>query len=416
MKKIALGALLAGLLVACGGSKNNNNNTADAAVIVTTDTPPAGSCDPIAQNCPTATDKCTWVRTVASQADQRGTLACVPAGAKKVDEACTYGAAGTSTGYDDCLKGLICLANSRADKATGKCSTICDTSALEGATGACPANYACGKYSKFFQNSGDPANTTGLCDPSCDPLTQERDIDKGTPAGAHCGGPLDANGDATKTCLGLPSSDQTPSSFTCGSVLDPTKTAGAIAYDATSGGVFLNSCAAGYIPLLYRDTAAAKAQDEMLVVCVAYCEPVPTSLESHPNPGGTVAHSCQKAGHTATNECQYWWTFENHDDTMPPTTPITKWTNGLGFCQDYTKYTYDGTKLPMPKSANEPHPSCTQLSHTGHTFDTTTTDDIFWGCGPLPTAFTAGPVHHANPALRPLLTASQMQGLMKSAD
>jgi hypothetical protein len=103
---------------------------------------------------------------------------------------------------------------------------------------------------------------------------------------------------------------------------------------------------------------------------------------------------------------------------MPPTTPVTKWTDGLGYCRDYTKYTYDGTTLTPPRKADEGYPSCTTLSSTMMTFDTSQTvpDNIFWGCGPMPTAFTGKVPVKVNQELRPLLTNAQMKAFMKSVD
>jgi hypothetical protein len=413
MRNIAFGALLAGLLIACGGKSNNNKpdtviNTTDASG--TPDTPTA-VCNPVAQTGCNTGEKCTWIRIQASATTQIGQLGCVPDGTVAKNGACAWGAAGAATGYDNCVKGNICLASSRTDKATGVCLGICDTTAAAGAAGACETGYACGRYVNFFQNAGDPSTTTGLCDPTCNPLAQTRDYDNA----AHCGGPLDANNKPTKACIGLPSSDATPSEFTCGNVLDPTKVGDTFAYDTNLGGVFLNSCAAGYIPLLYQNTAAAKAMDEMKVICVAYCQPAPTSSTAKTMAGGTSPYTCAAAGTGGTHECRYWWFLEDS------TTPVSQWSNGLGYCFDYTNYQYDGTMLHPPRTATENDPSCTTLSDTAKTFDAgtggsqTVPDNIFWGCGLAPTQFTKSekPAHAPSP-FRPLLPANAMKDIVGS--
>ncbi|HTJ44676.1 MAG TPA: hypothetical protein VL463_21370 [Kofleriaceae bacterium] len=420
MRKLAFGALLAGLLVACGSKSNSHpdvqiNPNIDAGF----DAPMAQVCNPVAQSGCDAGEKCSWVRIQATATTQIGQLGCVPDGSVAVNGSCTWGAAGAATGYDNCVKGNICLASSRTDKATGVCLGICDTTAAAGAAGACATNYACGRYVNFFQNAGDPATTTGLCDPTCDPLTQKRDFDAGSASGDHCGGPLDANQKPTKTCIGFPSSDANPSDFTCGNVLDATKTAGTYAYDTTLGGVFANSCAAGSIPLLYDNTASAQAQDEMKILCVAYCKPADTSTAATTQAGGISPNTCAAAGTGGSHQCLYWWGLE-YDSSGNPT-PKNKWSDTLGYCFDYTNYTYDGTSLHPPRTATEPHPDCTKLSNTAKTFDDPTMggqqtdpDNVFWGCGPDPNPFTkTGKGAHAPQVFRPLVSADQM---MKSAD
>jgi hypothetical protein len=420
MRNIAIGALLAGLLVACGKSSSHP----DGPIIMTDDAPAAG-CDPVAQTGCETGQKCTWVRLQANTTTQTGIKACVPDGSVALNGDCKWGAAGASTGYDNCQKGLICLGSSRTDQATGSCLAICDQSALAGAAGACQTNYACGGYVNFFYNSGETPSNVGLCDPTCNPLTQQRDYDKAD----HCGGPLDANNQPTLGCIGLPSSDATPSNFTCGHVLDPAKTGDVSAYDTNLGGVFLNSCAAGYIPLLYDNTKDALAKDETKVICVAYCQPAPTSTSATTMAGGAGKYTCAAAGTGGNHECRYWWFLED------ATTPVSNWSNDVGYCYDYTQYTFDGSMLHPPQGCTTDNtgkttctrvadPSCTKLSDTLMTFDAksaggtqTIPDNLFWGCAPEPTMFTGGPrPAHAPSVLRPFISNDQVNHIVKSWD
>jgi hypothetical protein len=404
--------MLVGLLVACGSKKSGGP---DANVMLIDATPDGGSgaCDPVAQTGCTTGQKCTWVRIAASTSSQVGTLQCVQDGTVALNGACAYGPAGASTGFDNCQKGLICLANSRADSATGICNTICDTTAAAGATGACPTNYACGKYVNFFSNTGDPANNIGLCDPTCDPLAQTRDYD----TAAHCGGTLDTNNQPVKECNGGPGGGGQPSQFTCSSVLDPTKTGDSFAYDATLGGVFLNSCAAGFIPLYWDNTADVGM--DMKVICMGFCQPADTSLESHPNPGGVTPYTCAAKGTGGTHECKYWWSFEFDQSGNPA--KYTKWSNGLGICWDYTKYTYDGSMYHPPTSATTPEPACATLSSTKSTINAmsaggtqTDSDAMFFACMAEPPAFTAHTTAHAKMPMRPLLGDRQVKDVVDS--
>ena len=409
MRKIVLGALL-GFLAACG---SKSSNTKPDTIVVIPDSPTSGVCDPVAQTGCATGEKCTWVRVAASTSSQIGQLACVQDGTVDVNGACTYGAAGMATGFDNCKKGLICLASSRTDMAAGTCATICDVTAASGAAGACATNYACGLYYHYFQNTGDPQTNTGLCDPTCHPLTQKRDYDQA----ADCGAPRDASGNPTKACNGLPAGAGAASHFTCSSVLDPTKKSDAIAYDSSIGGVALNECAAGYIPLLYDSTTAAIAQDQMHVICVAYCQPSETDSANKANANGDPAHTCAAAGATGpAHECRYWWFLEG--DTSGAAT-MSEFSNGLGYCYNFANYYYDDTKL-HPPGTNTMHtdPSCTTLSASAMTFDAgtggtqTVPDNLFWGCAPEPTMFTGAKGQrfaHAPSPFRPLLNAPQIK-------
>jgi hypothetical protein len=411
MRKIVLGALL-GFLAACGSKSNTSHPD---TIVVIPDAPAPGVCNPIMQSGCDTGQKCTWVRVAASTSSQIGQLGCVPDGTVDVNGACTYGAAGAQTGYDTCKKGLICLASSRTDMAAGTCATICDTTAAAGATGACATNYACGLYYHYFENTGDPAQTVGLCDPTCHPLTQKRDYDSTSASGDHCGAPLDAGGNPTKACNGLPAGAGVASHFTCSSVLDPTKKSDAIAYDASIGGVALNACAAGYIPLLYDNSTDAAAQDQMKVICVAFCQPAETDSANKAMAGGATPYTCAAAGAAAPHECRYWWFLEG--DTSGAAT-MSEFSNGLGYCFNYTNYSFDGSKLHPPQANPTGQPSCTTQSSTAKTWDAgtggaqTIPDNLYWGCAPEPTMFTGGKntrIQHAPSVFRPLLSAEQLK-------
>lgn len=415
MKKIALGALLAGLLVACGGDKKSNP---DVLIVTNPDAPSSTTCNLFTQTGCATGEKCTWIRIAASTTQQLGKIGCSPSATSTVAVGgdCKWGAAGDTTGFDNCMPGSLCLASSETDQATGKCEAICDPSTIpgSGATGACATNYACGFWSNFFENPGDTgAPAAGLCDPSCDPLTQKRDTD----GAANCGGGLDANQQPKDGCYGgWFGTNNVPSQFTCSGNRNPTNTADVIAYETARGTYYLNSCAAGYVPLYVTDSAH---RDAMHVMCTAFCEPVATSKESHPSPAGTknnadwVGGDCISAGHTAPVECHFWWP-EEFDPTTGAVGSMSKWSNGLGSCEEYTRYVYDATAYfkngannpytGAPATTMDPVPSCTVLSSTAFLFDTNTADNVndamFWGCQPEPTAFAGKQLHWKRPEIR----------------
>jgi hypothetical protein len=329
-------ALLIGTLAGCSGG---GGSTPEPAVVLT-------SCDPVAQTGCSAGKKCTWIR-ISTSGTPTGALACTPAGAVDVGAACQYGVDGATTGYDDCRGGQVCLA-SETSAASGTCERICDSSNVLSCTPA--SQWACVGYSNFFAN-GAGMPVAGLCDSQCDPVTQVRLSD----GAAACGSPNPAA--PTRGCYGTPGSSTYPTVFTCTAAGPSNMTERTV----IAGTVYVNSCAPGYLPLMVQSTGS------MSVICSAVCDPAATTLQSHLDPGGLSPYSCQDAGGGATEECRYWWWLED------PAAPVTAWSNGIGFCIDYTQYTY-GTMPPTT------YPSCTALSSTAFDFSTTVNDATYWGC------------------------------------
>jgi hypothetical protein len=190
-----------------------------------------------------------------------------------------------------------------------------------------------------------------MCDAQCDPLTQVRLTDNAV----ACGSPNPAT--PTLGCYGMPSSTSAqPSVFTCAPAGPSNMTS-----DVVISTPFVNGCAPGYLPLFYSATGSTS------VICTALCQPADTTLESHATPGGTSPFSCADKGAGGTHECRYWWWLED------PTAATTRWSNGLGFCLDYTRYTYPqgGSTLTFP--------SCTTQS--GIVVPPATTSAASdWGC------------------------------------
>ena len=276
-------------------------------------------------------------------------MACTPTGSVDVGGACHYGADGATTGYDDCRSGLVCQTSAATSGASGTCAAICDISS---ATSCTPSStWTCSAYAGYFQAAGG-SPTAGMCESQCNPLTQVRLSD----GAAACGSPDLAN--PTRGCYGAPAGIAgRPSVFTCARAGPSNMTS-----DVVVTTPYLNSCAPGFIPLL---TAGSGSTD---AICVALCRPADTTLESHPTPGGQSPYSCADKGAGGSHECRYWWGMEADGAST------SAWSNGLGYCMDYTKYTYSlgGPALTFP--------SCTTLSGTGHLFDPTFTDAAYWAC------------------------------------
>jgi hypothetical protein len=300
----------------------------------------ASDCNPVAQTGCGADQRCTWITT----SDTTGHAACLADGTVAVGGACTQGPDGETTGFDNCKRGLTCVDYT--------CESICKAS-----PDSCGFGYACIVYSSG--PFATPERTYGFCEASCNPLTQVRSSD-GAPA---CGSPVPSN--PTIGCYGFALGP-----FTCQKVLYGYRVADVIA-GADPKAPYVNGCAAGFLPIL-------KAPNGVNVVCAAMCQPAPTSIGTIANAGGLVGsgRTCVDEGAAGMHECRYLWFLQDPNAPGFPTT----YGNTLGFCLDYTKYTYKDASSNLDTVL----PSCTTLDSTKHTYSSTATDDVFWGCGPIP--------------------------------
>jgi hypothetical protein len=100
----------------------------------------ASSCNPVAQSGCNATEKCTWVLGRPGTCDHLG---CRPPGVARLGEPCVWGAGG----FDDCVKGAVCLA--------GRCAAICELAVSIG----CAEGLRCQASDEVF------AGYVGVCQP-----------------------------------------------------------------------------------------------------------------------------------------------------------------------------------------------------------------------------------------------------------
>src|SRR5262245_58417573 len=163
MKKLALGALLIGLVAACGGG-DGKVKLVDASGVDAQEV-----CSPLMQTGCAADQKCAWNRD-QNTPTPLGHLACVANGTVAIDGKCKYGMPGPA-GFSDCVKGSECV--------NGVCKAICDNN---GGAPKCDENHACSQYDGLFEMSD--VTVAGVCDAKCDPRTQA--LLAGSPAAA-CG-------------------------------------------------------------------------------------------------------------------------------------------------------------------------------------------------------------------------------------
>ncbi len=362
MKKLALGALIAAF-AACGGGSatpkdtGGGDDTGSGAI----DAPPACSvfADAGAQGCATG-EKCTWIIDDATA--DTGHLGCATAGGAAIGAKCTFSNADHS-GFDSCATGGFCIG--------GICEQICDNT---GTAKTCDSAHSCGTYEGVF---GPPGGTdiAGVCDPTCDPLTQSAGSAiacggalacEGSGSGCGSNGPslgcYASFGQGTGTCANTPESRGTAAT------LDdkPCTHAGGCAN--ASEQAFLNGCGPGYVPF-FRDQPGSTTVD-----CDGLCAPKdadnvtlaevgdPTALGKLPqDPAPVVGHStCQvnKKALKAAEECSYSWPFLVGTDGTLPDSPFN---DGLGICFDYGKFKYDPTQNGSGSANPIPEVNCNQL-------------------------------------------------------
>lgn len=348
MKKLALGALFAGL-VACGGEDKPKPMIVDSPM-QTVDAVTPAACDPLTQTGCEAGQKCGWV--ILQEEPFVGSIECVMDGTVAVGQACMYGAAGAA-GFSNCVKGSECVA--------GTCKSICDNN---GGDPMCDANHACSNYNNLFETSD--MTVAGVCDPKCDPLTQRH---LAPPNAEACG-----STDPAMPNVGCYTSDFVD--FTCARV--PMMAKGKINYDTaygpSAGTAFVNGCEAGYVP------GIRKASGSMDVACMGLCAAKKTDRTLITNADGDIAAlgklhnqpaprmldaTCQvgRKGTSATgdtnDECRFAWFFNVGQDG---TVPESMYNDTLGLCFRPKLYNYDDDG--NAGTPNIPFPSCTELPPT----------------------------------------------------
>ena len=414
MKKLVLGALLAGLFAACGGGGNNNK-----VVIVgsdaSTDTGPAG-CNVLTQMGCNTGEKCTWIID-QSGPPQVGHVGCAANGTVAIGGACMYTM--PPNGADNCNSTAtapsVCLGR--------VCKAICDQG---GNAPMCDTQHSCQVYAGFLGPDG--MEMAGVCDPLCNPIA-DNFYGSAARTGSACG-PLTSQGAGSDTgCYGFWSSKHV-THFSCarepmGSHTLYHRSACTTANGCGTGsGAYLNGCASGYMPW-YKDYQAG--QNEF--VCLAICEPAdcyngnittynPNAAIDTAHCGAAAVNRLGKVGgrqcKTPTagtfngapdgDQCVYGWQFEYNGSSNKVLK--SDWTDTTGFCMDHTLYTLaDQTGMMSTPTAQ---PACAQLplSSAGSNCygsasaqspsDLTGCDAIFMGCvstttGSVPTMFQNNP-------------------------
>ncbi|HWO22370.1 MAG TPA: hypothetical protein VNO30_26610 [Kofleriaceae bacterium] len=347
-----MAAFLIGL-AACGGGGNDN-------VVIIDSTPAPMLCDPRAQTGCETGEKCA-TRFLQTEPTELAEIACVPEGIVEIDGSCTYGPAGAN-GYSNCKSGGECV--------NGICKQICDH---QGGNPKCDTNHACSRYENIFESNN--MTVAGVCDPRCDPLTQALAIGVKT---AACGSTDPAMAD--NGCFTFDGID-----FTCARIPTAARnlTDRMRGYGPASGGVYINGCAAGYLPLLIEQTGS------MVGICSGVCAPAKTDNTQTTNAAGDPAVAVKlhnkampeagdgvcivdKKGSAEPENCHYMW-FYNVTNNMIVDSPYND-TTGVCFAYGKYKVTLNGVQQGFPK--------CEQLPPAGATPDGIYGRANEWPCVP----------------------------------
>jgi hypothetical protein len=380
MKKLALGALIAGL-AACGGGSNNSVTLVDAPMVDAMTV-----CNPLTQGGCNPGEKCTWIN---DQDDPPiGHVGCAPdpgAGGIAIGSACTEGPAGPM-GYDTCVKGSVCL--------SGECKQICDNA---GGAPTCDQNHSCQIYADFFENAGTAV--AGVCDPSCDPLTQDLKVGAVT---AACGSTMATM--PTKGCYGYDDYSCAPAGMSVYALTDrmaPRTNA--------SGNPYLNGCAPGFIPFFYEMTGSTKT------LCTGLCAALeidntpantgntlgnPMAIGKLPtmvkNQGDATCSPAKKGSAGGNSHCKFIWPYVADRTTgeLPMQFAMGPLLDTLGVCQSigFFKYAKDADMV-----ADDPFPACNTLPRLTAAMDDEDAAD--WACQKFSNSQFIGGKAKMHPAL-----------------
>ncbi|MCW5808452.1 MAG: hypothetical protein KIT31_39240 [Deltaproteobacteria bacterium] len=375
MKKVALGALFAGL-AACGGGGSNNDN------VIIVDAAPgdsvSGVCNPLMNTGCNAGEKCTWIRDQVTP-QPVGHIGCAPDGTIPLNG--TNCAAPGGLGADLCVAKSICIGAGESST----CEAVCDPQAAAASSGCEVGQTSCSRYSGLFVVSG--AIAFGACDPVCDPLLQKqlgatpKDFCGGDGTNRGCYGGL-----AVFTCAGTPMEART--------IID-----GQNAFGPTPNGndAFVNGCAAGNVPFFFDRLGS------MQVNCTGMCAPSANGtvhsgnatqakgdpaatgflLGATPLVGpGNVTCAIGKKGGGVRNllECRRTWPFNNDGMQFLPG----PFNNSLGVCFDPIAFQDPADPDGIPPGAFGNSPQCINLTEAQANMTPGCGDDTTFVSIPVP--------------------------------
>jgi hypothetical protein len=333
-------------------------------------------CNVLQQTGCAAGEKCTWIED-ATTPQKVGHIGCAPDGTVARGASCMYTPPGANGGYDDCMKGDVCD--------HGACKQICDQN---GSQPMCGAGFACSVGASLFGPTDGPF-AAGVCDPSCDPLADNK-FGKPTRTGSACG--------SNEGCYGLPD-NILGTKYTCELEVNSTlfhRSACTTDDGCLSPGglAFINGCAQGFEPIALDTTGSTQTD------CISMCKPADCyaghcgagNVDQAGDSTASPRHQCNTIDSTgqfdpATANCIYEWFFDVNDfDVNNPRLVPSPTEDAVGYCIDNAFYAFDSshsgiacTGVGQPSALCVQQPNCSTLALTGSAGPGGTNAGS-WGC------------------------------------
>ena len=341
-----------------GGGCDRGSATSDGPIDASIDVGPpvdAGPCDLLTQTGCSFGERCTWIRELPD-IYVGAHVGCAPNGSIATTGVCGPPMAG----YDDCVKGSVC--------ASGECKSICDP---QGGLPTCDANHACARYANFLGEAG-------VCDPGCDPLTQDLKIGPVRTACASAQAAMPTRGcygTGAYSCAGV---GQVVGSLTRTDRVPPWMN-------------YINGCSPGYIPLLTATTGSTQ------VLCTGFCAVLETdNTSAHAGNGkgdptavaklpaqalplaGNGTCDVGKKGSDPSSSCRFlWFHLQDTNGQLPITFANGPYLDTLGVCLATAFFQYDANNDGTPETT---YPDCATLPPRSGATPGKFDDAADWGC------------------------------------
>lgn len=335
-------------------------------------------CNPLSQNGCSAGEKCTWI--IDQEDPLLGHVGCVPEGDVPPYEPCSMPTAGP-LGYDECGRGTVCM--------SGECKPICD---VNGGVPTCDENYACARHPDIFESGG--VAIAGVCEPACNPLTQEMR----TTGETACGSTAPSAPD--RGCFGYDEFSCTTITPDSWSLTDRTRPRTNV-----HGHPFLDGCAPGFMPLLFESTGSTE------ILCTGYCaaleidntKPVANAKGDRNALGKLPLQASATAGNATcdigtkgsepSSQCRFFWPYLRDASTgeLPVAFEQGPFRDTLGVCVASEFFEYDSNNDGTPDTD---FPDCTTLPPRSGATPGEHDDAADWGCQ-LRANTTNGTLHAA---------------------
>ncbi len=376
--KKLIGALFLGLVAACGGGSGGGGPVFVDAAPPSDSTVVPPTCNPLTQTGCNAGEKCTW--WTDQDNPPIGHVGCSPDGTTAIGQACTDPPAGPM-GYDSCVKGSVCL--------SGECKQICDVN--NGGAPMCDQNHACTRYADFFETNG--MSVAGVCDPACDPLTQDLKVGATT---AACGSPMATM--PSKGCYGFDEFSCAPAGMASWPLTDRM-----MPRTNSAGNPYLNGCAPGFMPFFYEMTGSTKT------LCSGLCAALETNntgplmnnadgdatavgkLPTANKAAGDATCAIGKKGSRASSECHFIYPYVADDQgELLPAFENGPLLDTLGVCMAIEYFKYDADNDMTPETQ---YPGCASLPPRSAATPGENDDWLDWpGCAKLSTLNAGTPM------------------------